>query len=665
MADNTTSYKATIDIDVQPSIAQLKKLQKELKTTTDPVKFKELQQQIDDMKESINAAKTGAGNFAEVIGSLPGPIGEVGNRVGGLIGTLKTFSQTRFTDIKGSFAELGKDLGDIAKGFAKLTGLTTVYTTVTNASSKALQFFGVSLNSANTAGRALGLTLSTLLAATGILAIIAAVNLLSNAWENFSTKAERADEAQKKLNESIQKGNKAALDAESAYVRRSGDLLVAQAKARGANANEIFKIEQQNKRLLVASQQRYYDSIKEKDSDEARSALITLKDTQNSILISQADFEAQKLEKSKQAGEKTKQQTETDLKTIKKNAAEATNSLLTEREQARQKVYDDYKEKIDLAKKYGKDTYVLEEAQRKALKDLKDKNDAEDATKDREVQFQKLQDLIDGIEYENNLLDYDYAEDQQRLANEGAYLAAQKDIELAAINDKTENAASKRLEIIAKYAKKEQDIDKALTDSKKAEIQARTDIQLKYADYLQQFGNLLGQVAGKNKDLAIAGIIIEQGAALAKVIIQTSAANAAATAGAAPFLANPLTAIPAAANLARVITMNNIQGALSAAGIIAGAVKGISAIKSAQVPGGSGGGSVSTGGVQAPAAPAIGSIGAPQITGTTGGTNPTTQIAETLANATNKPIRAYVVSGDVSSQQALDRRTSAAATFGG
>jgi hypothetical protein len=33
--------------------------------------------------------------------------------------------------------------------------------------------------------------------------------------------------------------------------------------------------------------------------------------------------------------------------------------------------------------------------------------------------------------------------------------------------------------------------------------------------------------------------------------------------------------------------------------------------------------------------------------------------------ASNKPIRAYVVSGDVSSAQALDRRTSNAATFGG
>jgi hypothetical protein len=48
----------------------------------------------------------------------------------------------------------------------------------------------------------------------------------------------------------------------------------------------------------------------------------------------------------------------------------------------------------------------------------------------------------------------------------------------------------------------------------------------------------------------------------------------------------------------------------------------------------------------------------------TGGQNPNTQLAETLGNA-QKPIRAFVVSGEVTSQQALDRRTSRAATFVG
>jgi hypothetical protein len=39
-------------------------------------------------------------------------------------------------------------------------------------------------------------------------------------------------------------------------------------------------------------------------------------------------------------------------------------------------------------------------------------------------------------------------------------------------------------------------------------------------------------------------------------------------------------------------------------------------------------------------------------------------IAETIG-AAQKPLKAYVVSGEVSSAQALDRRTSRAATFSG
>ena len=44
------------------------------------------------------------------------------------------------------------------------------------------------------------------------------------------------------------------------------------------------------------------------------------------------------------------------------------------------------------------------------------------------------------------------------------------------------------------------------------------------------------------------------------------------------------------------------------------------------------------------------------------GINPSAQIAQTIG-AAQKPIQAYVVSTQISSQQALDRRTNRAATF--
>ena len=55
-------------------------------------------------------------------------------------------------------------------------------------------------------------------------------------------------------------------------------------------------------------------------------------------------------------------------------------------------------------------------------------------------------------------------------------------------------------------------------------------------------------------------------------------------------------------------------------------------------------------------------MAAPQIT-TQPSATPGAQIAETLAHTTGKPIRAYVVSSDISSQQSLDRKVNRGATF--
>jgi hypothetical protein len=108
------------------------------------------------------------------------------------------------------------------------------------------------------------------------------------------------------------------------------------------------------------------------------------------------------------------------------------------------------------------------------------------------------------------------------------------------------------------------------------------------------------------------------------------------------------------------VAINTISAGLSIATTIAGAVKSIQQINQA---GGAAG--MSGGGGAAPsiAPPKIGGATSPSIN-TSGGMNATQQIGETIAGA-RAPVRAYVVSGEVSSQLALDRRTSRAATFAG
>ena len=182
-----------------------------------------------------------------------------------------------------------------------------------------------------------------------------------------------------------------------------------------------------------------------------------------------------------------------------------------------------------------------------------------------------------------------------------------------------------------------------------AELDAKAEIQNAYLDLAGQFGSLLQQIAGKNKKIAIAGIIIEQAASIGKIIANTAVANAKAVA------AFPITAGQP------WVTINTISAALGIAATVAGAAKSIQQINSsdnATAP--SGGASLPKG--SAPNAPTISGAPIPQIN-TGGGQNPSQQIAETIGAASGRPVQAYVVSQQVSSTQALDRRVNNSATF--
>jgi len=246
------------------------------------------------------------------------------------------------------------------------------------------------------------------------------------------------------------------------------------------------------------------------------------------------------------------------------------------------------------------------------------KIDEKKAADKRALDFQKNENLISDLEYQNQLLDIDFEDDQQRLANKEAYIAEQKAIELSNL-DLTEQ---ERIDIIAKYAAKERDIDKEITASKKAEQQAKVELQLQYIGFAEQAGNLLGQIAGKNKAVAIAGLLIEKGAAIAKIVTQMMTVPAILP----PGIPNPAF-IPA-----------RIGGALSIASVIAASAQGIQQINSAAAGGGSGGGmpSVST---QAPMIPQ-----APQAQ--------VTQLnQQSINDIGNQAVRAYVIESDVTSNQ--------------
>jgi len=148
---------------------------------------------------------------------------------------------------------------------------------------------------------------------------------------------------------------------------------------------------------------------------------------------------------------------------------------------------------------------------------------------------------------------------------------------------------------------------------------------------------LVKQLAGENRAAQAAALIAENAIGIAKIIISTRAANAAAKLTPQAVLTSGAAAIP-------VIAANNISAGIGIASSIAATAKGLSALKAGGSAGGAGGNlsggesSSGGGGGQAPSFNVVGDSTFNQ-----------------LAELQQQPTQAFVVSGEVTTAQALDR----------
>lgn len=732
MADKKVTIK--VDLDAEPSIAQLRKLKAALKeTAAGSDEFNKIKAAMNDVEDALKSAKSGADNFAEIVGQLPGPVGELGNKIGGTISTLKQFGGIKLDALKNSFSELGKDFVDAGKGIANLTGLTKVFTVASNGASKALQFFGVSAEGAATASKAFGLAVSGLLAATGLILLTTLIQVASEAWDNYANKAERAAEAQKKANEALLKGAKAALDAESAYVKRSGDLLVAEAKARGANAEEIYKIEQQNRQLLLASQERYYKELNDKDSDEARAALINIKDTQNSIKVAEANFRADQRQKGIDNANKNKQtqkqlddQKLKDIEAAGKAETDAYLSTLSERDKELYEAGQRLNAKLAAVDKAGVgDKKLILDAYNKEVEKINKKHDdvslkakEEFEEKAKQIKISAIKDETDRTiaerqsKYDKDLADLEKdaefiksSEETKNKLRKDLLTASENDIAKIKLEAKLEQAAIDKGEDDARYARlasgaqNDLDLQRQILEQKKAaddeyyanalanenltaeQIRELNDNKLADQIFYTEKSNEIERnriavkqkalddiisIAGAESDIGRAALVAKQLLAAKELIMEvkrtiTFSAQAAAR--------STVAVAEGTAQTAKVGFPQNIPlliaYAAQAFGIISAIKAAVSNAKSAAGgEAGAGGGSIPNVSMEPPRyGGATTSMAAPQIQ-TSGGINPATQIAQTITG-TQAPLKAYVISGEISSQQALDRRTSRAATFAG
>jgi len=309
--------------------------------------------------------------------------------------------------------------------------------------------------------------------------------------------------------------------------------------------------------------------------------------------------------------------------------------LLNQKKQAKELA--DQQEKIDeeaLAKQKEAEAKALRERE-KAEKDFvkfKDKLKKDEENKDAETEVQKNELQRKRRLEELEKIKLSEAEKRQAVIDVNAYYdelekeAREKDTENAEENKRKENAAIKALN------------DKKLNDEI-AQTQAEEhNRQKQYAVVGNAIGdlqNIFAAFGKESKALAIAGIVTEQVASISKIISNTGIANAKAVAASPLTLGQPFVGI------------NSVSAGLSIAGSVAGAAKAISDLKSNKKSPSTASASsgVRSAAPQAPQAPSFNLVGQ-------GGTN---QLAEAIGSQSQQPVRAYVVSNDVTTAQSLDR----------
>lgn len=272
---------------------------------------------------------------------------------------------------------------------------------------------------------------------------------------------------------------------------------------------------------------------------------------------------------------------------------------------------------------------LSEEEKAKIKKDLIDASEAAGQKSKNEIVKKGLQEELELLQIQQKSLSTDSK----------AYWDNAKAIEEASYKLKLDAAKgnAKEIEKINKeHANNNIAIEKAEKDAKRALLIERLKL-------IEDFGKNIQVLAGKNKKVAIAGLLIEKAAALSQVVVNTAMATTKAVAASPLTLGLPWSALIIA------------NGALQAAAVVKSAIDGVKAINSAGSSAGlseegtigdSGAGtSVPSTGGGGGALPSTGSGGAPNTGGgggaSTGGGS----------GGGGGSVRAYVVQSDIEDAQ--------------
>ncbi len=345
---------------------------------------------------------------------------------------------------------------------------------------------------------------------------------------------------------------------------------------------------------------------------ETENQLRKLKNTRDGY-INQENKERETAEEKRKAEKKKEDDAEIQAEKDKQAALEAIRKgeIDTEAERRAEKlrlINEEYDELKAAAVLYGEDTAALEEARLTKLRELQDGFDAQDEAKKVEEQEKRITELELDKEFEEAQFQEKRAILAQRRQDllDDETLSEEQKLELT----KQYKAADKKLDDI-EFAGKEKMMGEAMDLANKAQALAGKNT-----------------VAGKAIGIATATINTFQGASEAMKQKST--------------LPSPFDVVAKVANVATVIATG---------------LKTVKSIASVKVPGGGGGGGTgatpSGGGVAAPAPPSFNVVGATE----------TSVLADTVAEQTNEPVQAYVVSNDVTTAQSLENNIVEGATI--
>ena len=133
---------------------QLRILKKELQRgDLKPEQFDILRKKIGDTEDQIAKTTVKSKDFFGVLSTLPGPVGQFGSSLLGVIDTLKVFSSFTFKDIKNSLTDVLDDVKEVTQNFTGLNKETGNLSNTNQQASKNSDDLGDSLkNTASDAG---------------------------------------------------------------------------------------------------------------------------------------------------------------------------------------------------------------------------------------------------------------------------------------------------------------------------------------------------------------------------------------------------------------------------------------------------------------------------------------------------------------------------------